>query len=170
MANVSSLQDWYIDCLRDIYDAETRITEALPKMEKAATTPALKNAFKTHLTQTEEHVKRLERVFEITGQTPRGKKCKAMEGLLKEGAEILDENMAPEVRDAALIGAAQKVEHYEIASYGTIRTYAELLGQNQAAKLLEQTLNEEKETDKLLTSLAESRINKKAEEPAKSKR
>jgi ferritin-like metal-binding protein YciE len=162
MAQVTTLQDWMINDLKDLYSAENQILEALPKMEKAATLAALKKAFATHLQQTKEHVKRLEQIFESLGKSPTGKKCKGMEGVIKEGAEVLDADMSPEVRDAALISAAQRVEHYEMAAYGTARTYAEELGNDSIAALLEQTLNEEQETDRLLTELAESQVNVKA--------
>ena len=125
-------------------------------MVKKATNPQLKKAFEEHLRVTETHVERLDRIFEGLGKSPRGKKCKGMEGLLEEGKEAMQEDMEPDVLDAALIGAAQKVEHYEMAGYGTVRTYAKLLGENQAAKLLQQTLDEEGEADKTLTKIAET--------------
>jgi ferritin-like metal-binding protein YciE len=162
MTQVTTLQDWMIDELKDLYSAENQILNALPKMEKAATLPALKKAFATHLQQTKGHVKRLEQIFESLGKSPSGKKCKGMEGVIKEGAEVLDAEMPPEIRDVALISAAQRVEHYEMAAYGTARTYAEELGNENIATLLAQTLDEEKETDKLLTQLAESQVNVKA--------
>ncbi len=162
MPKISTLQEWMIDELRDLYSAETQIVEALPKMEKAATLPALKKAFATHLKQTEGHVQRLEEIFDGLGKSPRGKKCKGMEGLLKEGAEVLEEDMTSDVRDAALISAAQRVEHYEMAGYGTAHSYAQEIGYTQAASLLDKTLNEEKETDQLLTQLAEGQINRRA--------
>ncbi len=167
MAKVTNLHDLMVESLKDLYSAETQLVEALPKMEKGATASGLKKAFATHLKQTEGHVQRLEQIFETLGKSPRGKKCKAMEGLVEEGSEILKEDMTPAVRDAALIGAAQKVEHYEIAGYGTMRTFAQLLGDQKTLTLLDQTLSEEKDTDKLLTNLAETQINVKAEEAVK---
>lgn len=163
MTKITSLQELMVESLKDLFSAETQLVEALPKMEKGATASGLKKAFATHLKQTEGHVQRLDQIFASLGKSPRGKKCKAMEGLVEEGSEILKEEMAPEVRDAALIGAAQKVEHYEIAGYGTVRTFAQLLGDQKTLQLLDQTLNEEKEADKLLTTLAETQINVKAE-------
>ncbi len=163
MTKIASLQELMVESLKDLFSAETQLVEALPKMEKGATASGLKKAFATHLKQTEGHVQRLEQIFTSLGKSPRGKKCKAMEGLVEEGSEILKEEFAPEVRDAALIGAAQKVEHYEIAGYGTVRTFAQLLGDQKTLQLLDQTLNEEKATDKLLTTLAETQINVKAE-------
>jgi ferritin-like metal-binding protein YciE len=162
MAQVNTLQQWMVNELKDLYSAENQIIEALPKMEKAATLPALKQAFNTHFRQTKEHVQRLEQIFNSLGQSPRGQKCQGMEGIIKEGSEVLKQDMSSEVRDAALISAAQRVEHYEMAGYGTARTYAQELGNSQAASLLDRTLNEEKETDQLLTQLAVGQINRKA--------
>ena len=161
---MNSLDDLFVIELKDLYSAEKQLLKALPKMAKAATSKALQNGFTKHLKQTEGHVSRLEKVFEELGVSPRGKKCKAMEGLVEEGQEVIDEDAEPEVRDAALIAAAQKVEHYEIAGYGTVRTYANLLNHKRAASLLQQTLDEEGETDKTLSQLAEQ-INVKAEQP-----
>jgi ferritin-like metal-binding protein YciE len=138
------------------------LTKALPKMAKAATNPELKQAFEEHLEQTQEHVRRLEQIFEKLGASPRGKKCKAMEGLIEEGKEIISEEGESPVLDAAIICAAQKVEHYEIAGYGCARTFASLLGDSEASDLLQQTLDEEGETDKRLTALAESSVNQEA--------
>ena len=153
---LSTLQDLFIDQLKDLKDAENQLTKALPKMAKAASSPQLKSAFEEHLEQTKMHLQRAEQILEeVTGNT-RGKKCRAMEGLIEEGAELMKENADPEVLDAGLIAAAQKVEHYEIASYGTVRTYAQLLGQGKIAQMLQQTLNEEGQTDKKLTQIAES--------------
>jgi ferritin-like metal-binding protein YciE len=163
---MESLQELYVDELKDIYSAEKQILKALPKMIKAATHPELKDAFATHRDQTEGHVARLERIFNDLDQSPRGKKCKGMEGVIEEGAELLAEKPAPDVLDAGLISAAQRVEHYEIAAYGTVRTWATQLGREQDASLLEQTLGEEKETDELLTRLAEESINLDAENPS----
>jgi len=161
---LSSLEDLFIDELKDLYSAETQLTKALPKMAKAASSKELKAGFEKHLKQTEGHVERLEQICEELEVSPKGKKCKAMEGLIEEGSEVIDEDAEPEVKDAALIAAAQRVEHYEIAGYGCVRTYAKLLGYNSAMKLLQQTLDEEGDTDKTLTKLAET-INVEAEEP-----
>jgi len=156
------LQDLLIDQLKDLYNAEGQLLKALPKMAKAASHPELRSAFEKHTKETEGHVTRLEKVFESFGEKAKGKKCHAMEGLIEEGKELMAEDAEPEVLDAGLIGAAQKVEHYEIASYGTLRTYAKLLGNEQAARLLQQNLDEEGNTDKKLTQLAESLINVEA--------
>jgi ferritin-like metal-binding protein YciE len=161
---MNSLEDLFVDELKDLYSAEKQLLKALPKMAKAANSKSLQNGFTKHLKQTEGHVSRLEKVFEELGASPRGKKCKAMEGLIEEGQEIIDEDADPSVKDAALISAAQKVEHYEMAGYGCVRTYANLLNHKRAATLLQQTLDEEGETDKTLTKLAEQ-INVSAEEP-----
>ncbi len=161
---LSSLEDLFTDELKDLYSAETQLTKALPKMAKAATSKELKAGFEKHLKQTEGHVERLEQICEKLGVSPKGKKCKAMEGLIKESAEVIEEDAEPDVKDAALIAAAQRVEHYEIAGYGCVRTYAKLLGNNSAMKLLQQTLDEEGDTDKTLTKLAEA-INVQAKEP-----
>jgi ferritin-like metal-binding protein YciE len=160
---LNTLQDLLIEELHDIYDAENQILKALPKMSKAASAPELKQAFDQHLKQTQTHVERLDRVFQQFGQKPKGKTCKAMQGLITEGEEMIKERADPAVRDAGLISAAQRVEHYEMAAYGTVRTYARQLGQQQAAQLLQQTLDEEGTTDKNLTMLAESLINLEAE-------
>jgi ferritin-like metal-binding protein YciE len=156
---VDSLKKLYVEELKDLYSAEKQILQALPKMVKKATNPQLKNAFQEHLEVTQGQVERLERIFEALGKPARGKKCKAMEGLLEEGKEIMAEDMGDDVMDAALISAAQRVEHYEMAGYGTVRTWAQLLGEKEAAKLLQQTLDEEGDADKSLTKLAESTIN-----------
>jgi len=163
MVALNDLNDLLIDQLKDLYNAEGQLTKALPKMAKAATNPELKKAFETHLAETQEHVSRLEQVFETLGERAKGKTCAAMKGLIEEGKEIMDEDATPEVLDAGLIAAAQRVEHYEIAGYGTVRTYAETLGHSEAAKLLQQTLEEEGKTDKLLTQIAESHVNRMAE-------
>lgn len=157
----SALKELYIDELRDIYNAENQLTKALPKMAKAANSDELRAGFEEHLEQTKGHVDRLEQIFKELGEKPTGKKCKGMEGLVAEGKEMIDEQEG-DVLDAGLISAAQRVEHYEIAAYGCVRTYANLLGEDDAAELLEQTLKEEKETDQKLTKLAE-KINVEAE-------
>jgi ferritin-like metal-binding protein YciE len=153
---LNSLKTLLIDQLKDLKDAENQLTKALPKMAKAASSPKLQQAFERHLEQTKGHLERVEQVLTDLSGNNRGKKCKAMEGLIEEGAELMKEKAEPEVMDAGLIAAAQKVEHYEIASYGTARTYANLLGLNQAAKTLQQILDEEGQTDKMLTQIAES--------------
>lgn len=163
--SLHTLRDLYVHELKDLYSAEKQLLQALPKMAKGAHSNELRKGFEHHLAQTEEHVSRLEQIFDGIGLGPRGKKCKAMEGLIEEGAEMLKDDAPASVKDAALIAAAQRVEHYEIAGYGTVRTYAQLLGEEEAAALLQQTLDEEGETDKKLTSLAEE-INAEAEEPA----
>lgn len=158
----SALKEMYIDELRDIYNAENQLVRALPKMAKASTSDELRAGFEGHLEQTKGHVERLEKIFKGLGEKPTGKKCKGMEGLVEEGKEMIEEQEG-ETLDAGLISAAQRVEHYEIAAYGCVRTYADLLGETDAAKLLEQTLEEEKETDQKLTKLAE-KINVEAEQ------
>jgi ferritin-like metal-binding protein YciE len=160
--SMKSLEDLYVEELKDLYDAEHQILEALPKLAQAASAARLKAAFEQHQKQTEGQVKRLEQIFKERGESPNGKKCKGVAGLIAEGQELLKEEAEPEVLDAGLIAAAQKVEHYEIAGYGTVRTYAQLLGETKAAQLLQETLDEEGETDKKLTTLAEGSINKKA--------
>lgn len=159
----SSLQDLYLDELRDLYNAETQLVKALPKMAKAASNDQLRAAFQEHLRQTSEHVSRLEQIFEQLGEKATGKKCLGMQGLVKEGSETMKEDYSEEVKDAAIIGAAQRVEHYEMAGYGTVRAFAELLGETEHVSLLEQTLEEEKQADEKLTQLAEE-INPKASE------
>ena len=156
---LETLKDLYILELKDLYSAEKQIIVALPKMAKAATNAKLAAGFKEHLEQTKEHAVRLEKILTRHGQTTRGPKCLGMEGALKEGAEMIAEEADEEVRDAGLIGAAQRVEHYEMAGYGCARTYAELLGDKEGAKLLQTTLNEEADTDKKLSKLATSVIN-----------
>ncbi len=150
-----SLRELYVDELKDIYSAEKQLTKALPKMAKAATSPELQEGFEEHLEQTKGHVERLEQIFNMLGEKPGGKKCVGMEGLVNEGSEIMGEDFEEEVMDAALISAAQRVEHYEIAAYGTVAAYADLLDEPEHADLLRQTLEEEKETDQKLTELAE---------------
>jgi ferritin-like metal-binding protein YciE len=149
-----ALKELYIDELKDIYSAENQLVKALPKMAKAANSEELRTGFEEHLEQTRGHVQRLEQIFKELGEKPSGKKCKGMEGLVAEGQEMMGEDFEDDVMDAALISAAQRVEHYEIAAYGTVRTYAELLGEDAAVQLLEQTLDEEKETDQKLTDMA----------------
>jgi ferritin-like metal-binding protein YciE len=161
---MESLRELYVDELKDLWSAETQITKALPKMMKAASNPKLKKAFNTHLKQTERHVKRLERIFKELDESPRGKKCVGMEGLIKEGQELIKEKPEADVLDAGLIAAAQHVEHYEIAGYGCVRTWARQMGEDRQAELLQETLDEEEQTDRLLTELAESEINVEAEE------
>jgi len=158
-----SLRELYIDDLRDLYNAETQVAKALPKMAKASSNSELRYAFEEHLRQTSEHVSRLEQIFDMLDEKPTGKKCLGMEGLVKEGAETMREDYDGSVMDAGIIGAAQRVEHYEIAAYGTAREYAQLLGEDEQVSLLEQTLEEEKQTDQKLTQLAEQ-INPQAQE------
>ena len=158
-----SLRQLYVDELRDLYNAETQLVKALPKMAKASSNAELRQGFEEHLRQTSEQVSRLEQIFDMLGEKPTGKKCLGMEGLVKEGAETMQEDYEDAVMDAAIIGAAQRVEHYEIAGYGTVRTFAELLGESEHVSLLEQTLEEEKQTDEKLTQLAEN-INSEASE------
>jgi len=156
---LDTLQKLFLNELRDLYHAEQQLVRALPKMAKAASSDELKEAFETHLKETEGHVDRLEEVFQIMDETPRAKVCQAMKGLLEEGAEILDQDGEVSVLDAGIIVAAQKVEHYEIASYGSLRTFAEVLGEDQAAELLQETLDEESHANELLTSLAQRIVN-----------
>lgn len=163
---IESLRDLYVHELKDLYSAETQITKALPKMAKAASNEELAAGFTTHLEETKGHLGRLKQILEGLGETTRGEKCAGMEGLLEEGSKMLEEDLPDEVLDAALIGAAQKVEHYEISGYGTVRTFAEHLGEDAAVDLLQQTLDEESETNEKLTALAESSVNAEAEQPA----
>ena len=159
----SALKELFVDELKDIYWAEKHLTKALAKMSKSATSDALQNAFQTHLAETESQITRLEKVFEAVGEKAATKKCDAMEGLIKEANGIIEDTEEGSLtRDVGLISAAQKVEHYEIASYGTLKTLAGVLGYPDAAALLETTLNEEKKTDSLLTDLAESSVNESA--------
>jgi len=159
---LDTLQKLYTDELRDLYNAENQLLKALPKMAKAASSEELKEAFEKHFEQTKGHVKRLEQVFEELDEKPKGKTCRAMRGLIEEGSEILRQDGEESILDAGIIVAAQKVEHYEIASYGSVRTFAHLLGQNKAAELLQTTLDEESETNELLNRLAGSTINPEA--------
>lgn len=160
---MNTLRELYVDELKDIYNAENQLIKALPKLSKAASSEDLRSAFDKHLDETRTHIERLEEIFNALDESPKGKKCKGMEGLLAEGAEKIEEDADDDVKDAGLIGAAQRVEHYEIAAYGCVRTYAQLLGEDAAADLLQQTLDEEGETDKHLTALAQS-INVEANE------
>jgi ferritin-like metal-binding protein YciE len=160
--SMNSLKDLYIEQLQDLYSAENQILKALPDMEKKAQHNGLKDAFREHHRVTEQQVKRLEEIFDDLGESPKGHHCKGMEGLIKEGQEMIKEDGDSDVIDAGLIAAAQRVEHYEIAGYGTVRTFAERLGHSNHVSLLQRTLDEEGETDKKLTQLAEGVINKDA--------
>jgi ferritin-like metal-binding protein YciE len=162
MAKTTTMDDLLLDELKDLYDAEKQLTKALPKMAKASTSEELRAAFEEHLQQTQGHVERLEEVFEQLGQKSSGKKCAAMSGLIKEGEDVASDTDDNSVRDAGLIAAAQKVEHYEISGYGSVRAHARMLGHEQAVRLLGETLDEEKQTDQRLNSLAESMINEQA--------
>jgi ferritin-like metal-binding protein YciE len=161
---LDSLHDLYVSELRDLYDAEERITKALPKLAEAANSPDLRSAFEEHLEQTQMQVQRLEQIFRMLDEAPKGQKCKGIVGIIDEGENVMDEaeDAPPAVCDAALIASAQRVEHYEIAAYGTLRTFARRLGFEDQARLLQQTLDEEGNADKKLTSLAESYINEEA--------
>ena len=161
--SLDSLQDLFLDGLKDIYDAEKQLLKALKKMVKSANSDELKEAFESHLQETEGQVERLEQVFETLGKAARGKKCAAMEGLVEEGSEIMSEDGAESVLDAALIGAAQKVEHYEIATYGTLSAWAKQMGEKEIVKLIEANLAEEKAADKKLSEIA-SALNFEANE------
>ena len=162
LMKLNTLNDLYIYELKDLYSAEKQILQALPQMAKAASSGELKAAFEAHLTETKEHVNRLEQVLELAGAGTRGPKCKGMEGLIEEGKTMIAEEADAEVRDAGLISAAQRVEHYEMAGYGCVRTYAQLLGLKEATEILQTTLDEEGATDKKLSQLAESVINVRA--------
>lgn len=163
---MESLKELYVDELKDLYSAEKQLVKALPKMAKNATNPELKQAFTQHLEETEGHVERLEQIFEMLGERAGGKKCKGMEGLIEEAKDLLEEDATEEVLDAGLISKAQHVEHYEMAGYGTVRTYAKQLGLDDQAELLQQTLDEESHADELLTQIAETSVNLEAEEGA----
>ena len=156
---LATMHDLMIAELKDLYSAETQLVKALPKMVKGAHTPSLSKAFEDHLEQTHEHVARLEQIFESIGKSPRGTKCKGMEGLLAEAAEMLEEDGDDTVRDAGIIASAQRVEHYEIAAYGSTLAFATLMGHTDVARLLEMTLNEEKAADTLLSTIAEGEVN-----------
>jgi ferritin-like metal-binding protein YciE len=159
---LSNLRDLLIHDLQDIYDAEKQITKALPQMIEAAESPAVRQAFEKHLDQTHEQIRRLDQIFRHLGEQVKAQECKGMKGLIEEGEKMMMEDATPEVRDAGLIAAAQKVEHYEIAAYGTARAYAQLLGENEVDKLLLQTLDEEGKTDEELSRIAMTRENQQA--------
>jgi ferritin-like metal-binding protein YciE len=159
---LNSLSDLFVAQIQDLYDAEQRLTKALPKMANAASSKSLKSAFQHHLRETEQHVQRLEDVFNALGLTPESQTCEAMKGLIAEGDEAISASGKSEVRDAALIAAAQRVEHYEIAGYGTLRTLAQQLGHDDIASILQQTLDEEGAADKKLTQIAEELVNVQA--------
>ena len=161
------LQELYVQQLRDLYSAENQLLKALPKMAKAAQSEALREGFEHHLEQTKGHVDRLEQIFSAMDQSPKGRKCAGMEGLVEEGEEVIEEQSSGEALDAGLIAAAQRVEHYEIAGYGTVKNFAELLGDGEAAELLSRTLEEEKQTDEKLTELS-NQVNAQAMEAAPS--
>jgi ferritin-like metal-binding protein YciE len=156
---MNDLQDLFVEQLRDLYNAENQLVKALPRMAKAASNEQLADSFMTHAEETKGHVERLKQIFDTLGERPTGKVCKAMKGLIEEAKETMEEDAEPEVLDAGLIAAAQRVEHYEIAGYGTVRSYAKLLGDKESAKLLQEILDEEGMTDKKLTKLAVSMIN-----------
>jgi ferritin-like metal-binding protein YciE len=160
--SLNTFNDLFLHQLEDLYDAEHQLLEALPKMADAASSSDLKNAFNTHLLETRDHVKRLEQVFRMIGKDPKRTTCPAMKGLVKEGSEAIGATGDPKVKDAALIASAQRVEHYEIAGYGTLRTLARQVGLNEAAMLLQKTLDEEGNADKKLTRIAESHVNQEA--------
>jgi ferritin-like metal-binding protein YciE len=157
------LKELYVDELKDLYSAENQLVKALPEMARAASSDELRQGFEKHLEQTRVHVQRLEKIFQALGESPKGKTCKGMQGLIEEGSEAMEEDYEGSVKDAALIGAAQRVEHYEIAGYGTVRSMAETLGEEDHVSLLEETLEEEKETDEKLTDLA-GQVNTQATE------
>ena len=159
---IETLQDLFIDELRDLYDAEKQLVKALPKMANAAASSQLRTAFENHLRETEGHVTRLERIFEQLNEKASGQSCDAMKGLIKEGDKLVSSVDESPLRDAGIIGAANRVEHYEMAAYGTARTFAEMLGYTEAATLLQQTLQEEKQADRLLTEIAETMVNENA--------
>jgi ferritin-like metal-binding protein YciE len=163
MASINSLKDLLIDELRDLYSAETQLVKALPKMAKAASNDDLKQGILEHLEETRGHVDRLDRSLRILGASVKGKTCHAMKGLVEEGEEAIEAKAPPAIRDAYLIGAAQRVEHYEIAAYGTARSFAETIGEDEVAELLQETLDEEGETDKKLTTIAAA-VNEEASE------
>jgi ferritin-like metal-binding protein YciE len=162
MAESGNLHDAFLNELRDSYDAEKQLTKALPKMAKAATSEVLRDAFESHLEETRGHVERLERVMENLGEKVRGKHCDGIEGIIEEGASVMGEDFADTTMDACLIASGQRAEHYEMAAYGTLVAWAKILGHNEVAKILQQTLDEEKAADEKLTSLAEGGINEEA--------
>jgi ferritin-like metal-binding protein YciE len=163
------LKELYIEELKDLYSAENQLVKALPKLAKAAASDELRQGFEEHLEQTKGHVQRLEKIFATLDESPKGKKCKGMEGLIEEGSEVIEEDFEDSLLDAALIGAAQRVEHYEIAAYGTVRSFAETLGETEHVSLLNETLEEEKETDEKLTELAQQ-INSEANQAGEEER
>jgi ferritin-like metal-binding protein YciE len=163
MVKDKELKDLFLDTLKDIYFAEKKILSALPKMAKAAHSPKLKAAFEKHMRETDGQVERLEQVFALIDETPKGKTCDAIMGIIEEGKEIVDEYKGTPALDAGLLAAAQAVEHYEISRYGTLKTWADELGYNDAVKLLDATLNEEKNTDSTLSQIAESEVNQHAQ-------
>jgi ferritin-like metal-binding protein YciE len=162
---VNTIDGLFVEELKDLYSAENQITKTLPKLIKAASSEELRSAFEHHLKETEGHVERLEKVFEILGSSPKGKTCDGMKGVLDEGSELLHETVEGSVRDAALISAAQRVEHYEMAAYGIVRSYAEKLGQSQISEILQKTLQEEKAADKKLTEISQ-KLNRHAQHAA----
>jgi ferritin-like metal-binding protein YciE len=162
MMKIETMEDLFLEQVEDLYDAEKRLVKALPKMAEAATSTSLRQAFESHLMETEGHVSRLENIFRILGQDPKSHTCDAMKGLISEGDDVVSDIDPSSLRDAGLIAAANRVEHYEIAGYGSARTFADILGLTEAASLLEQTLQEEKKADQKLTQLAESMINDEA--------
>jgi ferritin-like metal-binding protein YciE len=155
MSNLKTIEQLFAEELKDLYSAETQITKTLPKLVEAASSPELKRAFEHHLKETEGQIERLDEIFKVLGASPKGKTCDGMKGILAEGAEMLHETSPGDLRDVALISAAQRVEHYEMAAYGTVRSYAENLQQKEIAKLLQETLEEEKAADKKLTEIAQ---------------
>jgi ferritin-like metal-binding protein YciE len=159
MAAITTLREAFLDEIRDIYHAEKQLVKALPKMAKAATSPDLKGALESHLSETENQISRLEQVFELVGEKPETKTCAGMAGIIEEGSDVLSENVEPQVLDALIIASAQRAEHYEMAAYGTVAAWAEDLGLTDAAELLRETLDEEKEADETLSTLAEGGIN-----------
>jgi ferritin-like metal-binding protein YciE len=166
MAENGTLHDAFLDELRDLYDAEKQLTKALPKLAKTATSPKLREAFQSHLEETQGHVERLEQVFEGLDEKPRGKHCEGIAGIIEEGKSIMEEDFDDLTMDACLIAAGQRAEHYEIGAYGTVIAWAEAMGHDDAVSLLQQNLNEEKAADKKLSSLAEGGINQQAAKAA----
>lgn len=162
MEKMDSMEALLLHELKDVYNAEKQLTKALPKVAKKASSPQLKAAIEKHLEETEGQVERLEKIFDLLGETPKGTKCKGMEGILEEGEETMKQKGTPETLDAAIIMSAQKVEHYEIAAYGSLATFADMLNRRDIKTLLGQTLQEEEKTDKLLTDLAQSGINQES--------
>ena len=163
--SVNSIEKLFVEELKDLYSAENQITKVLPKMANAATSKELKQAFESHLRETEGQIERLEKICKLLGASPKGKTCDGMKGVLSEGSSMLQETEEGNLRDVAMISAAQRVEHYEMAAYGTVRSYAELLGQSEIAKLLEETLEEEKAADEKLTSISQ-KVNVRAHQHA----